>query len=340
VTGDPPKDVDDRQTLVDRPRLAGRHVVGVVLFAALVLAGLSAWSDVDALAADLSRYRWGWFVWALVLAVGNFVLRYVRWEVYLRRLGIRVPGVESAAIFLSGFVASITPGKLGEVYKSFLLYERHGVSVMRTAPIVVAERLTDLVALVMLTAYGALALPGGIWFAVGGAAISGGLMLVTAVRPLGELFLRIARGLPGIRRLEPRLREAYESLWRLNRPGPLAAATVLGVVAWALEVGSLHAVLAGFVPSETMPAPETSFAYAAPTIAGAVALLPGGLGVTEASMTAILRQLSPGMALATATAATILVRLATLWWATLVGALALVVLRMNRRPAPAASAAS
>ncbi|HJK99275.1 MAG TPA: lysylphosphatidylglycerol synthase transmembrane domain-containing protein [Polyangiaceae bacterium LLY-WYZ-14_1] len=318
-----------RRTLVAAPRPFARQLFGVVLLGALVFAALSAWSDVDALGDTLGRYAWEWFGVAVALATGNYALRWVRWELYLRRLAVRLPPGESAGIFLAGFVASITPGKLGEVYKSFLLHQRHGVSVAWTAPIVLAERVTDLLALVALTAFGALALRGGWIVALSGGVLVGLLLVASSVRSVGDGLLGLAARIPGVRGLEPRLREAQRALLSLHRPGTLLAASALSLVAWGLEVGSLAAVLAGFKPSALLPPAATSFAYAAPTIAGAAALLPGGLGVTEASMAAVLVSLSPAAGSAVASAATILVRLATLWWATVVGALALLALRLR-----------
>ena len=65
-------------------------------------------------------------------------------------------------------------------------------------------------------------------------------------------------------------------------------------------------------------------------VAGALAMLPGGLGVTEAGMAGSLQVLGHGITPSIATGATLLVRLATLWWAVIVGALALISLRSFR----------
>ncbi|HJL45315.1 MAG TPA: lysylphosphatidylglycerol synthase transmembrane domain-containing protein, partial [Polyangiaceae bacterium LLY-WYZ-15_(1-7)] len=268
----------------------------------------------------------------LALATANYAIRYLRWEYYLHRLGIRgVPKAESARIFVAGFVMSVTPGKVGEVFKSVLLYESRGVSVARTAPIVVAERLTDLFALVLLTALGTLALSEGSWVALGGGALVTVLWLACAWRPLGELFLRIGEKLPVVSRLAPRLREAYESLHALAQPVPLGVATLLALVSWFTECAALWLIARGF-PDVGIGWLEATFAYSAPTIVGAVAMMPGGLGVTEAGMTGVLERLAD-MSSVVATATTLLVRLATLWWAVLlgVGALALQRRALSRR---------
>src|SRR4029077_12374559 len=111
-----------------------------------------------------------------------------------------------------GFVMSVTPGKVGEVFKSLLLYEARGVSIARTAPIVIAERLTDLIALVLLTAMGSLAFEHGVPIAAGGAVLVSGILVVCAYRPLGEALLRLGERIKPIGRIAHKLREAYESL--------------------------------------------------------------------------------------------------------------------------------
>ncbi len=229
---------------------------------------------------------------------------------------------------------SVTPGKLGEVFKSVLLFEARGIPVARTAPIVIAERLTDLVALVLLTALGSLAFAGGWVIAGGGAALVAVIWAALVWRRFGEGCLSLAARVPLIRRVEPKLREAYESLRTLVEPAPLLAATSLAIVSWSLEWVSLVVIASGF-EGISIGWLEAAFAYGAPTIVGAVALLPGGLGVTEAGMTGVLEGFGgPEMTTSVAIGITLLVRIATLWWAVVLGGLALLWHRFARGSAP------
>ncbi len=306
--------------------LTRRLVLGALL-GGVVFIALSLYSDVGKLAANLSTFHYSALAIALALASGNYALRFVRWQYYLRRLDVEVPVVESALVFLSGFVMSVTPGKVGEMFKSLLLFESRGTSIARTAPIVVAERLTDLVALVMLCALGSLSLPDGPRIALVFAALVAAILVACAYRPLGELGLRIAARIPLIKKLAPKLRDAYESLFAMTRPAPLAVGTALAVAAWTLEALGLWVIVRGF-PGCEISLSASAFTYATSTIAGALAMMPGGLGVTEAGMSSMLQvlggaEITPSIA----TAATILVRIATLWWAVVVGAGALAVFR-------------
>ena len=68
------------------------------------------------------------------------------------------------------------------------------------------------------------------------------------------------------------------------------------------------------------------FIYATSTLAGALIPVPGGLGITEGSLKEQLVVIGKVNA-AAASAATILVRFATLWFAVLVGFVALTLLK-------------
>ena len=83
-------------------------------------------------------------------------------------------------------------------------------------------------------------------------------------------------------------------------------------------------VVHGF-PGAAVGMQAGTFIYASMTVAGALSFLPGGLGVTEAGMLALLGQLGTGTGRSVAAAATFVTRLCTLWYAVVVGLVALFV---------------
>jgi uncharacterized protein (TIRG00374 family) len=317
-----------------------RKIIIAALFGGLVFAGLALYGDVSKLRTAASGFSPKAVALGFALAACNYGLRIARWQYYLQCIDVSVPLGESAVVFLSGFVMSVTPGKVGEVFKSLLLYESRGVSIARTAPIVIAERLTDLIALVLLTALGSLAFEHGPIVAAAGAGVVAVLLAVFAYRPLGEAILGMAERWKPLAKIAHKLREAYEALLTMLRPGPLALGTLLAFCAWGLECGALFVIAHGF-PGVRLPWDAAVFAYSASTIVGALAMLPGGLGVTEAGMTGLL-QILGGNSLSkeVATAATILVRLATLWFAVGIGLVALAIFRHQQRKAHAKAAGS
>lgn len=303
--------------------------IGVGL-GALAFAGLALYGDLGDPGTFMERvrsYDVRWFLLGLLGATLNYGVRFFRWHVYLRRLGIDVPTRSSFRIFLAGFAMSISPGKLGEVVKSALLAEEFDVPFERSAPIVLAERLTDLVALVILVGIGSLAVPSGHHLALVAFVGVGFLLALFAVPTFGRAVLGQLGRVRFLARILPKLHTAHDALITMLSPGPLLGATLIATIAWFFECVSLWAIVRGF-PGASLSLLESTFAYSAPTILGAVALLPGGLLVTEASMTGTLRFLG-GAAIPESVAAstTLLVRLATLWWAVLLGLCAFVLSR-------------
>jgi uncharacterized membrane protein YbhN (UPF0104 family) len=72
------------------------------------------------------------------------------------------------------------------------------------------------------------------------------------------------------------------------RPGPLFVGSALAFLAGGLGCGSLYAIVHGF-DGVTMSWDGATFTYSASTLAGAIAMMPGGLGVTEIGMTALIQ---------------------------------------------------
>jgi uncharacterized protein (TIRG00374 family) len=304
-------------------RLLVRRVLLATLLGAAVFACLSIYSDVRQLRVSLRALAPSAFVLALFLAAGNYAVRIVRWQYYLRLIGVSVPKTESALVFLAGFVLSVTPGKLGEAFKSLMLYESRGISIAKTVPVVVAERLTDLIGLVILIALGSLSFKHGLSITIASGTMVAFLVAACTYRPLGNFFLGVADRIRFTKRLGAKLREAYDSLYEMTLPAPLLLGTAIATFAWGLECAALYFILRG-LGGYVLAWDATVFAYSTSTIAGAVAMMPGGLGVTEVGMTGLIQALGRGhISPATAAAATILVRIATLWFAVALGFFAL-----------------
>ncbi len=310
-----------------RPINFGRVLVALFLFVALyaVYAMVTGFAK---LRAGLEVFHWSAFAAACGLAFGNYILRFLKWEFYLAKLDIRgVKKVDSFLTFLSGFVLTVSPGKVGEVFKSLVLHDTYDVPMPKTAPIVVAERVTDLIGIIVLIVLGSLGFHGGLFVAGFGAALVASLLVVIASRSLSMRIIAFVSRLPGpFRKIGPKLEQAYESLTILVAPKNLILPTLLSIGAWSLECLALWVILRGF--GEQVSVTLCFFFYATSTLAGAIIPVPGGLGVTEEGLREQMIQAGK-VGAATSTAAMMLVRFATLWFAVLIGFLALGALKLR-----------
>lgn len=299
--------------------------------ALVVFAGLAIYGDLRALPAALARFEWHYAPLVLALTAANYGLRFIKWEFYLRRLGVRgLSRGTSLAIFLSGFALLLTPGKVGELVKSYLLKRTADAPIAHTAPIVMAERLTDGVAMALLCTLGLTAGPTRETWLLLGVTMGGfaALVLLAQWRAGALWLLSLGARLPLVGRFAASLHTFYESAAALLRPAPLLFAVAIGVVSWGLEGIAFFFVLRGLgEPASLLLLQQAIFILAFATIVGALVMLPGGLGGAEASLAGLLRLLV-GMAETPAVAATLLIRFGTLWFGVLVGGAALL---LNRR---------
>lgn len=293
-----------------------RNWLLLILLTVAAFAGLLAYGDLREVSSLLANAPspYGGLAAALGLAAVNYVLRYLRWTIYLRALDIHVSHSVSAPVFTAGLALSITPGKAGELLKSVWLNRRAGVPVSASAPAVVMERLTDVLSVGLLGLTGIVLLPTAVALIVGVILVMAVIAGIMAASRFGSAALR----LPALRRWQEPLSQSLDGFRRLMSPAMLTVAVILGALAWAAEGLALWIIVVG-IGEWVSPLIAVPISAAA-ALVGAVTALPGGLVGFEGSMVALLRQ--AGLGAPEAALATLLTRLATLWFAVLIGLLA------------------
>lgn len=262
-----------------RPRWA-RWVMGLVLIVASLYWVLTS-VDLKEVAGMLnSADRWMLLVEMPALVLLVWLLRALRWHLVLSALGARP---SFCATYFSTSVslglAAVTPMQSGELLKIAHAGDQHGLSVSSGAGGYAVERLADVVVLIVMTVTASLALllPGsGITIMAAGVVLAG--------LGLGTVAFVV------VRRLAPGLIEELARAARilLVRPPLQIAVWTLTLGCWILTAGlwqiTLHAV--GVDATYALSA----FLVGSVTLAGVALLVPGAIGVSEATVTAILIQ--------------------------------------------------
>lgn len=293
-----------------------------MLFGILVFAGLLAYGDFRNVGQGFREFRWELLPLILVVTSGNYLLRFVKWEYYLKQIGVHgLKRADSFLIYFSGLGMTVTPGKIGEWLKSYLLKELHGTPVTKSAPILLAERLTDSLALMIIAGTGVIVFGRGTWPVVAVISIASVVAIgVSRHRPASHALLRAAGRLPLLKRFVPHFEEFYESTYILMDPRGVILMTMLSIGSWFFEVLAFYLTLLGlgFDPSaDTLF--KAAFILPIATLAAAISLLPGGLLVAEAGITGLTLELFDNVSKSTATVGTVIVRIATLWFGVLLG---------------------
>jgi uncharacterized protein (TIRG00374 family) len=304
-----------------------RQLASAMALAGAGYLGVALWGGWSEMLAASRRIGTAGICFALALSLVNYCLRFLRWQLYLDALGHHVATRASAAIYFGGFALTITPGKAGEIMRSVLL-KKHGVPYPHSLAAFMSERLSDLLAVVVLALCGLYTYPRATLAALAGACIGAMALVILSRRELPPVSDRSSTS-QSTGRIGQFIRQAHATLRaarQCHTPVLLLRTSVLGLLAWSAEAFALFLILRWL--GADVPLVFAVFVYAASILAGVITLLPGGLGGTEAVMIALLVQ--QGISPPIAAAATMLIRLTTLWFAVGLGALALVFQKIER----------
>ena len=314
-----------------------KWLVIAIAFGAMLYLGGSIYADWDKVTAAVTEFNWWILIPVCSLTLVNYFLRFLKWRYLTRRLGVRMSFTEDAWNFASGLAMIISPGKVGELLKPYVVRERTGVPMSVTTPALVTERLTDAIGMLILAAISvSVFLPDKTELLITVGAVVGFGLLLLAHEGLSLWFVRTICKLPLLNKVGAKIEEMLVSMRSCVAPVPLLFTVVLSVIAWWAECWGFLLVFEGLgVETATMQA--CIFVYAFATLSGAIS--PGGLGLTEVIMAGLSIQFimppcGPELtgdalvactsnATAVASAATIIIRICTLWIGVAIGAVAL-----------------
>jgi uncharacterized protein (TIRG00374 family) len=288
----------------------------------LVYVAVLAWGDQQNIMPIISQINGATISLVLGCSLLNYGLRFLRWKKYIAHFGCVVPAWRHFLYYMAGFALTISPAKAGEALRALYL-RPYGVTYTKSLAAMIAERVLDLLVVVGLGLLMVLALPQQRWILVAGVFIVGILIWIVAdprvLRWLDAISARLAS--PLLMRAIHAAQSLLNSARQLFSPSLLRMGLILGTTAWLAEGYGLWLITNAMNLEITMT--FAVGAYGISLIAGALSFLPGGLGGAEAALVAML--LLAGVSLSDAITATALCRLATLWFAVILGLTAILI---------------
>ncbi|WP_245624621.1 lysylphosphatidylglycerol synthase transmembrane domain-containing protein [Marinomonas fungiae] len=255
----------------------------------------------------------------LLLSLVNYVLRFMRWQIYLSTMKYCVPFRRSIVVYFAGFSLTTTPGKAGEMLRGVFL-KSYGVPFTSTAAAFISERLSDLFAIVLLCLLGIAAYSeGGSILLVGCGVIICAQVVLSSVWLISLLQNRAKQSASKLGKAVDCFTSIILDARRCNVFWLQAISLVISLLAWSAEAYAFYLIVS-WTGSDISITIAFSI-YAVSMLAGALSFLPGGVGSAEAVMIALL--LWAGIGESQAIAATVVIRLVTLWFAVIIGCLSL-----------------
>ncbi|MDE0030617.1 MAG: flippase-like domain-containing protein [Deltaproteobacteria bacterium] len=264
-----------------------------------------------------------WWVVPAFMAFASvgFAVRVARWLLLARAAGLGVRNAGLATVYVGGFLMNLTPGRIGELWRSWVLWHVWRLRYRRTLPLLICDRLLDLCALLLLGSAGlglGSAGPGVAWLAT--PCLVAAAVLVTLMALPGWARRATKAVWAATNRRRPRLFALLLSVCRnvalLLEPAHLVKLLSLSLLAWSLEAIALH-VLMPAIGGE-LPLRAALAALGVGNVAGAITFLPGGIGSQELTMTLFIAGVA-GNSTAHAMAMVGIMRVSTLWYSAALG---------------------
>ncbi len=328
----------ESRSFISMGKLVAMIIIAMVIY--LIMMFLSKWEEVVAIIVTM---EWYWILPAMMgLSFVNYMIRYVKWNYYLHRISVHFSHADSFSIFLAGFTLTVSPGKIGEAIKGYFCRDVDGTPVAKTVPVVVSERVTDLIAMVILSAVSFLFIfSEGNQFlfilALGGAVVLGAFVLTN--KAFYNRILKKMVSFGPLKQFQDSCDVIEDTMVKTLSPKPMLIGVLISVPGWFMECLELWLLLSMIIPGAGFPSltvasltllVQATCVHASASAVGAIAFFtPGGLGAYEIYAPTVLT--SFGILLSIATAATMVIRFVTLWFSVIVGFVALAIVTHRNR---------
>ena len=241
-----------------------------------------------------ASFHWKVVPLVLFFILVNYFVRAVRFHYLLKKINICFNFTTSCAIFFSGIAMTVTPGKMGEVVKSYFIKQKTGHGYSRTIPLLIFERVMDGIAMIILSL-------GGIYFFPSRGIVFFFLFSIILVL---IFFMSIYYRRPAffiIKFIEKRFRlhfshkviEFFDHARVFLNCKTISSSLILSIGAWGLQGVSLYILVKPLLSSIDQISLTRSIVYALfifsfSSIAGFLAFIPAGIGVAEGSLVSFL----------------------------------------------------
>ncbi len=285
----------------------------IILFAVVVYLIMGIYANFGNLLLALEKFNWVYLPLMIILVTLAYFVRFIKWNFFLRNVDVNLPLKQNLFVFFSGLSMTITPAKAGEIWKGWLIREINGENLSNTVPVVIVDRVTDVIGLIILSLTGILYYKSGIYVLLILVILFAVFIIAIKSETISNRLISILETRAG--RYSGDIKDMHETFKRSLASKYLVGMSLLAVVAWFLECLSIFFVIQGFGQSISLVL--SVFLYSFASIVGAVSLIPGGLGVAEATLSGLL--VIFGFSSSIAVGAALIIRLGTLWYGAILG---------------------
>ena len=277
-------------------------------------------SDYNIISEKISNFKVNYLPLILFLVTASWVPVFIKWHFLLKNCEIHVPLKKSILVFLSGPAFEITPGQIGALIKSQILKTSSNIPRTKTVPIIVIEKVYDLIGAVLASIIGIVILGMEPYLIIIAILVLVTIFFFVYYRPASELFFNRITKLKFFSKYVENISEFYEIVKKSTNVKAATICILLALTYWFMVSAAAYYTLIAF-DVNILDYLKVLAIYTTSALLGAISFIPGGIGITEGTLTGLFTL--EGIDVSTALILSVIIRILTLWYSVSVGFIAL-----------------
>ena len=277
-------------------------------------------SDYNIISEKISNFKINYLPLILFFVSASWIPLIIKWHFLLKNSEVDVPLTKSIAVFFSGVAFEITPGQIGALIKSQILKTSYNIPRTKTVPIVIVEKVYDLIGAILASVIGIIILGMEIYLIAIAISVLAFIFFFMYYKPASELFFNRITKLKFFSKHIENISGFYEIVQKSTNVRAATICILLALAYWFMVSAAAYYVLIGF-DINILDYLKVLAIYSTSTLLGAVSLIPAGIGITEGSIAGLFTL--NGIDVSTALILAVMIRIFTLWYSVSVGFIAL-----------------
>ena len=291
------------------------NTVLLIIIGTIALYGIFLFvPDFNLIQEKISNFKINYLPLILLLVSASWIPVIIKWHFLLKNCQIEIPLAKSVAVFLSGMFFDITPGQIGALMKSQILKTSSNIPRTKTAPIVLTEKVYDLIGAIVASIIGIIILGMHHHLIIIGILVLSTIFFFMYYRPATEFFFKRLIKTKFFSKYVENLSEFYEIIQKSTNVKVATICILLAVTYWFIVSAAGYYVLLSF-DINALDYLKVLAIYATSTLLGAISFVPGGIGITEGTLTGLLTL--EGIGVSVALILSVMIRIFTLWYSAL-----------------------
>ena len=273
-------------------------------------------SDYNIISEKISNFKINYLPLIFLFVSASWIPLIIKWHLLLKNCEIHVPLKKNILVFLSGAAFEITPGQIGVLIKSQILKTSFNIPRTRTVPVIFIEKMYDLVGAILASIIGIIILGIEPYLIIVAILVLAIIFFFMYYRPASKLFFKRITKTKFFSKRVDNISEFNKIIQKSTNPKVATICILLAVTYWFIISIAVYYTLIAF-DINMLDYFKVLAIYATSSLLGAISFIPGGIGITEGSITGLFTL--NGIDVSTALILSIMIRIFTLWYSVGVG---------------------